>query len=332
MISYLIKFLAKLACALALLTAVAWLVLTRPLWSSVVKTSPPGLAIAETLETHTRKLSQEFFPRDWKHPENLNRASEYIRENFSSSNQRVSFQNFKVDGTEYRNVISEYGTPSAAGTIVVGAHYDAFEKRPGADDNASGVAGLLELGRLLSAQTLSSKVVLVAYSLEEPPFFGTEMMGSAVHAASLVTAGEKVKLMIALEMIGYFSETPGSQSFPFPLLNLFYPSEGNFVAVIGPMTLSSATVNLKRAMRGAIDLEVVSLNAPSRVPGVDLSDHRNYWKEGFDAVMISDTAFFRNHAYHTDYDTADRLDYRKMAQVITGLNAAVLLLANGAGS
>ncbi len=280
----------------------------------------------KALEVHTHTLATQFFPRDWKHPENLDLAAEYIYKEFARTNNRVSMQNYTVQGKEYRNVVSEYGTASKMGTVVIGAHYDACEEFPAADDNASGVAGLLELGRLIAQENLPFKVLLVAYTLEEPPFFRSSSMGSAVHAASLRKSGENVKLMISLEMIGYFSDLPDSQNYPISSLKLLYPTTGNFVAVVGSASFSAATIDIKKAFMQSVDLPVRTINAPAFIPGIDFSDHSKYWEEGFDAVMITDTAFLRNLAYHTPQDTPDRLNYKKMAEVVTGVYAYLINL------
>lgn len=296
-----------------------WLALARPF---VFVTGEPHASVRASphaLERDTKRISLEFFPRNWRNVDNLNRLAAFLEAEFKVTNSRVSLQTYPINGVGYHNVISEYGSPSEVGTVVIGAHYDAYGELPGADDNASGVAGLLELGRMLSRNPPPFKVLLVAYTLEEPPFFPSDNMGSAVHAASLVKSGENVRLMISLEMIGYFSDAPKSQSYPIPLLDLFYPSRGNFVAIVGGFSFSRATIDLKRAFLNSVTLPAVSINAPAIIPGIDFSDHRNYWKHGFDAVMITDTAFLRNDAYHTERDTHDRLNYEKMSDVVTGV-------------
>jgi Zn-dependent M28 family amino/carboxypeptidase len=150
-------------------------------------------------------------------------------------------------------------------------------------------------------------------------------MGSAVHAASLKKQRVLVRAMFCLEMIGYFSDAPGSQSFPTPALKPFYPSKGNFITVVGKPDQGALVRRVKASMRGASALPVFSINAPAAVPGIDFSDHGSYWKAGYEAaVMITDTAFYRNPNYHTAGDTADTLDYRRMALVVQGLYAAVL--------
>ena len=214
--------------------------------------------------------------------------------------------------------------------MVVGAHYDVAGEQPGADDNASGVAGLLELARLLKGQSFRQRVELVVYTNEEPPFFRTPYMGSAVHARSLAESGKRASLMLSLECIGYFSDEPGSQDHPVRLLNAIYPTTGNFISLVGFYEDGDVSRQVKTAMKSASDLPVYSINAPSFVVGVDFSDHLNYWNEGFVGMMVTDTAFYRNKAYHTPRDTADRLDYGRMAKVVDGVRAVVMRQAQHA--
>lgn len=288
-----------------------------------VQASPLPPADAQRLEAHVRMLSEALAPRDAGRPERLDAVAAYIRKEFERSGARVSEQPFAVEGATYRNVVASFG-PADGDVIVVGAHYDACEALPGADDNASGVAGLIELAQALGKAKPATRVDLVAYTLEEPPYFRTEHMGSAVHAASLAQAKTPVRLMIALEMIGYFTDAPDSQRFPVPAMSAVYPSTGNFVAVVGGVGAGRLVARVKRAMLGASDLPVYSMNAPSALVGVDWSDHRSYWAHGYDAVMVTDTAFFRNTAYHTAGDTADRLDYVRMGKVVAGVYATVM--------
>ena len=257
----------------------------------------------------------------------MNASADYVRSEFEKTGGSVSEQKFSVNGVEYRNIRLELGDDESDGRIIVGAHYDSAFDTHGADDNASGVAGLIELAHLISKQNLARKVEFVAYSLEEPPFFGTEQMGSFKHAKSLRENNVKVKLMICLEMIGYYTDEPNSQNFPIFLGRLLYPSTGNFVAVVGNFTNVGSVRGVKGAMSAVPELQTYSLNAPSFFGGVNLSDHRNYWENGYDAVMITDTAFFRNRAYHTVGDTLDRLDYSKMARVVDGVDRAIVKLA-----
>jgi Zn-dependent M28 family amino/carboxypeptidase len=186
------------------------------------------------------------------------------------------------------------------------------------------VAGLIELALALAAQPPARPVELVAYTLEEPPFFRSAAMGSMQHARALHEAGTEVALMISLEMIGTFSDAPGSQRYPVPGLSLIYPDQGNFIAIVSRVQDIAATRALKASMRGATPLPVRSINAPPALVGVDFSDHLSYWTHGYPAVMVTDTAFYRNEHYHQPTDTADRLDYRRMAQVVEGVAAFAL--------
>jgi peptidase M28-like protein/PH (Pleckstrin Homology) domain-containing protein len=310
-----------LAAAVLLIFALC-LYVTQPLIGGANITAPVSVDSTK-LETHVRALSQSFVPRDESHPENLDRCAAYIRQEFERANARVSEQPYTVDGKTYRNVIAHFG-PESKEMVVVGAHYDTAGPLPGADDNASGVAGLLELARLLGNRQLPMSAELVAYTLEEPPFFRSEHMGSAMHAKALKREGAVVRVMFSLEMIGYFSDARDSQRFPISAFSLFYPTEGNFISVVGKIGDGMLVRRIKKAMTGATILPVYSINAPRQLPGVDLSDHLNYWRAGYPAVMITDTAFYRNANYHTLDDTAERLDYRRMGQAVEGVYAAVI--------
>jgi hypothetical protein len=313
-------------CGSAVLIAfVTWSLIINP----ITETSGPMATVKVSplrLETHVRMLTETFFPRDAYHPENLLRAADYIRSEFHRARGNVSDQCYEIRQKTYCNIIARFG-PDTEERIVVGAHYDAFGELPGADDNASGVAGLIELAHLLAQSAPSVQVELVAYTLEELPHFGTQTTGSAVHANSLRRKGVPVRLMISLEMIGYFNDAEESQRFPFSLLKLFYPSKGNFILVVGNLSQWRMTRSVRRTMDAATSLPVYSINAPTFVPGVDFSDHRYYWQAGYRAVMITDTAFYRNPNYHTAKDTPDTLDYQRMAAVVEAVFSAILALA-----
>ncbi|MFP2934056.1 M28 family peptidase [Pyxidicoccus sp. 3LG] len=283
-------------------------------------------AEVERLRAHVRMLSETFHPRDSRHPENLERAADYIAGHLARAGGHVESQPFRVDGRDYRNVIARFG-PEDGERIVVGAHYDAARGTPGADDNASGVAGLLELAVRLGREPPPMRVDLVAYTLEEPPHFRTGNMGSAVHARSLKEAGVRVRAMVALEMLGHFTDVPGSQEYPLAALKLKYPDTGHFIGVVGTPGDGGLTDTVAEAMRGASPLPVESLSAPRELEGVDFSDHASFWEQGYRAVMVTDTAFFRNPRYHEAGDTWDTLDYARMAQAVQGVYAAVRTLA-----
>ena len=278
---------------------------------------------AEKLKAHVVMLSQTFHPRDWSHRENLERCADYIAMHFTNAGAVVEAQRFDVNRKTYRNVIGRFG-PRQGPRVIVGAHYDSCGDTPGADDNASGVAALIELAYLLGKSPPAYEVELVAYANEEPPFFNTDQMGSVIHAKSLI--GQKIKGVIVLEMVGYFRDERGSQSFPSALLQLWYPSRGNFIGVVGPSDQGAWIKSVKVGMKGATDLPVYSIRAPSAIPGIDLSDHASYWPHGFNAVMVTDTSFYRNQAYHAAEDTADRLDYVRMSKVVIAVSSALRTL------
>lgn len=320
--------LLSVALGFAGLLAVAWFVITQPVMSGGAAGDDNPPVDAARLEAHVRMLSETLGPRDEGHPENLDRVAAYLRKEFEGAKAvAVSEQPFQSRGRTYRNVIASFG-PRTKELIVVGAHYDTAGPLPGADDNASGVAGLIELAHLLGRTAPAMRVDLVAFTLEEPPYFRSQLMGSAVHASSLKARGEVVRAMISLEMIGYFSDQADSQHYPVSLLKAFYPSSGNFITVVGKLGQGLALRRVKKAMINATPLPVYSINAPRAIPGVDFSDHLNYWNEGYDAFMITDTAFYRNPNYHTFEDTPDTLDYKRMAMVVRGVYAAVAALSH----
>jgi hypothetical protein len=282
---------------------------------------------AARLKEHVLTLSEKYHPRSYAYPANLNLCAAYILDHFQKAGAQTELQEYAVGPTIYKNVRAFFG-PESGGRLVVGAHYDAYSRTPGADDNASGVAGLIELAYLLGDQTnLPKRIELVAYTLEEPPFFRSKDMGSYRHARLLRNQNMEVQAMLSLEMIGYFTDEKGVQRFPLPIMRFFYPRQGNFVTVVGNLSERGLVRRIKAGMNGATDLPVHSVNAPWFVPGIDLSDHRNYWKLGFDAVMITDTAFYRNREYHKSGDTADRLDYDRMGKVVVAVFEALKLLA-----
>lgn len=307
------------------LSAVGLLVflITQPLVFPFQK-QPTAVSVnPERLKTHVEKISLEFFPRSAPFVENLDKTAAYIKQEFINAGGNVSEQTFKIDGKTYRNVIARFGADSKE-RIVVGAHYDAAGALPGADDNASGVAGLIELAYLLGKADLKTQVELVAYSLEEPPYFGSHLMGSYIHAQSLQRENAAVRLMMSLEMIGYFSDEPNSQSFPVSVMSLLYPSRGSFIAVVGNFGNFSIVRQVKAAMLRQNELQVYSINAPPSIAGIDFSDHRNYWAFGYDAIMITDSAFYRNPNYHSAADTPEKLDYNRMSKVVEGVYYTVI--------
>ena len=305
----------------------ALLLATQPAVRPVASVPPPVEPSRLARDIHA--LSVAFHPRSYDDPARLERTADYIAAALASSGARVESQPVDVQGMHYRNVVARFG-PDAGPVLVIGAHYDACRisdaeagVTPGADDNASGVAALLELARLLGRNPPDRAVELVAYTLEEPPFFGSPDMGSAWHARSLRRDGREVALMLSLESLGYYSDAPGSQHYPVPGMRHLYGDRGDFVALVGRFGDFAAMRRAKALMSGASSLPVRSFNAPALVEGVDFSDHRSYWPQGYPALMVTDTAFLRNPHYHRMTDTADRLDPARLAQVVQGVHAVV---------
>ncbi|MCX5806243.1 MAG: M28 family peptidase [Proteobacteria bacterium] len=267
-------------------------------------------------------------PRNYKNIKSLNKSAEYILKEFNKTGCTTRIQSFVYDKNEYKNVICSFG-PEDGERIVVGAHYDVHGNQPGADDNASGVAGLLELSRLVNSlkPSLKYRIDFVAYTLEEPKLFRTRHMGSYVHAESLANAGVQVRAMISLEMIGYFSDTPKSQKYPVFFLKWFYPDIGNFISVVGKWGQGDFVESVRKNISEAANMPVESIAAPSFLPGIDFSDHQSFWRFHYKALMITDTAFYRNRNYHETTDTIDTLDFNKMAEVVKGLYWTIVNLS-----
>lgn len=313
MLNTLFKFIRNVTLGVGFVLALVWFYLSQPTFNSSdeVDFNVSQERLVEVVKT----LSVDFHPRTFRHTDNLKKTVSYIEGHFREAGGLVEIQEFDISDTTYKNVRCFFGDKSKP-RLVIGAHYDSHGVTPGADDNASGVAGLIELAYLYGKSNPESCIELVAYPLEEPPFFATKKMGSYFHAESLAAENVEVRGMIALEMIGYFSDEFGSQDYPSRLFHIIYPNTGNFIAVIGKLDQRPFISDVKVGMKGTSDLSVRSISAPTQIPGVDFSDHRNYWAFNYNAVMVTDTAFYRNTAYHTLDDTWNRLNYARMADVI----------------
>lgn len=223
-----------------------------------------------------------------------------------------------VNGNTYKNVIGSIGIENKR-HIIIGAHYDVCGDQQGADDNASGITGLLELARLLSKEKLNYRIDFVAYTLEEPPFFRTQQMGSYVHANYLSVNKISVKGMICLEMIGYYSDKKGSQNYPISEMNLLYGDTADFITVVQNDQSGEFGNQIEFLMKNQSLIKTISFKGSSSVSGVDFSDHLNYWNLNYPAVMITNTSFYRNKNYHTKNDTIETLDLDKMCALIEQL-------------
>ncbi|MDA8792999.1 M28 family peptidase [Bacteriovoracaceae bacterium] len=272
------------------------------------------------LRQHVETLVDFPEPRNFQNLHILNQSAAYIASQFKPYCDEVLEQIFIADGSKFKNIRCKFKGESPK-IIVMGAHYDVAGEQDGADDNASGVSGLLELARLISESQVKLKhdLELVAYTLEEPPYFRTVNMGSYHHAQLLRKSNIEVEFMLSIEMIGYFVDDWFSQSYPSPLLYLFYPLRGNFMAIVGGVNEFWSIRKLKKLFAQGTDLPIYSLNAPSVVPGIDFSDHLNYWDLGMEAYMISDTSFYRNKNYHKTTDSISTLDFDRMGKVVSGI-------------
>lgn len=249
----------------------------------------------------------------------LNEVGLYIENEFKKHSSAVYRQTYSAHGKEYFNVVGLIGDTTKP-RIVVGAHYDVCEDLPGADDNGTGVVGLIQAIEQLKNTTSGDYCFeFVAYTLEEPPFFASEKMGSFVHAKSLNDRNVEVYGMISLEMIGYFSMEKKSQDYPLGFLRLFYGSVGDYITVVRKMNKGPFTRKFSRKYKSAKLMTTKKFTGPQKLTGIDFSDHRNYWNFGMDAIMLTDTAFYRNKNYHRATDTVDTIDFDRMALVIDAL-------------
>jgi Zn-dependent M28 family amino/carboxypeptidase len=282
--------------------------------------SAAGTLPAENLRRHVEAVASR--EHNVFHPRELEAAAKYIEGALSRFGYRVEAQRFAAaPGEEVRNIEVEVkGGAQAAEIVLVGAHYDSVAGAVGANDNGSGVAAVLELARLLKDARPARTLRFVLFVNEEPPFFQTDAMGSRIYAARARERGERIAAMFTIETIGYYSDRPGSQRYPFPL-GLFYPSTGNFIAFVSNFAsrplLHEAIASFRR--HAAFPSEGVA--APAFIPGVDWSDHWSFWKEGWPAVMVTDTAPYRYPHYHAPSDTPDKVDYERLARVTVGLAA-----------
>ena len=251
-------------------------------------------------------------------PERLEAAARTIESELKALGYEIRSQSFDSSAGRVRNLEAAIAGSKTA-TIVIGAHYDSAQGAPGANDNGSGTAALLELARLFRGWKPKHTVRLAFFVNEEPPYFKGPAMGSKVYADELVPRARPIAAMFSLETLGYYSEHPGSQRYPFPL-NLFYPERGDFVAFVANLASRSLLHEAIGAFRSAASFPSDGVAAPAFIPGIDWSDHWSFWNHGVPAVMITDTAPYRYPHYHLASDTPDKLDYERLARVVAGLD------------
>ncbi len=281
-------------------------------------------SLIDNLYRHVEYLSVKVGERHlWKEG-SLDKTADYIESVFNAYGYSVQRQTYSCYGQNVSNLIVE--KPGKGREIVViGAHYDTVPGTPGADDNASAVSGLLELARLLKETLHPKTFVFAAFANEEPPCFGSYHMGSMVYASHLREKGVSVEVMVSLEMIGYFRKEP-IQTYPLPGMKFFYPKTGDFIGVVGNFRSYRYVSYFRKGIKKYSRIDSRSLTAPEFFGGINLSDNYSFWQNGYRAVMITDTSFFRNRNYHQETDSIDTLDFEQMAEVVKGLYSTLMMI------
>jgi Zn-dependent M28 family amino/carboxypeptidase len=257
----------------------------------------------------------------------LEQAAQYISTQLTANAYTPRRQTFELAKLPLSNVEAVLeGTTRGAEIVVVGAHYDTVVGCPGANDNATGVAAVLELAQRFSRRPQPRTIRFVAFVNEEPPFFQTAHMGSAFYANALRSRDERVVGMLSLETMGYYSEEKSSQRYPAAFSGL-YPDVGNFIGLVSNLASIRLLLRARRAFRRRTSFPLQSAAMPAAIPGVGWSDHWAFWQAGYAAIMVTDTAPFRYPWYHTAEDTPDRLDYDRLAHVVDGLEAVIESIA-----
>jgi Zn-dependent M28 family amino/carboxypeptidase len=284
-------------------------------------------ALIGRLRGHVQRLAGDIGERHVFRPQALQAAAAYIETAWKEQGYAVSALAYEVSGTRCANLeVVREGRTRAREILLVGAHYDSVIGSPGANDNASGIAALLEISRQFLAVEPAVTVRFVAFVNEEPPFFMTGQQGSAVYADAARRRGDDIALMASLETIGCYRDEPGSQGYP-PLFRLFYPDRANFIGMVSDFRSRPALRRLAAAFRAHSDFPLETAATFRFIPGVSWSDHRSFWHRGYRALMITDTAFYRYRHYHAASDTPDKLAYSELARVTLGLFRAFAALA-----
>ena len=288
----------------------------------------PAASVSETtLRTHVQILAGDIGERNVMNPLALHAAADYLRRQWQSQGYEVIAHEYTIEHERWANLeVSRPGRKMPNEIVMIGAHYDSVFGSPGANDNGSGVAALLELSRRFAARDTERTARFVAFVNEEPPFFRTGEMGSRHYARGARAKGEDIRAMLALETIGYYDDKPGSQNYP-PLFAPFFPDQGNFIGLVSNFRSRTLLKKVVAAFRAASDFPIEHVATFGWVPGVDWSDHVSFWNEGYPAIMVTDTALYRYPYYHSEQDTPDKVDYARLARVTEALAAVVEALA-----
>lgn len=298
-------------------------------WSAVLPPlSGQEQLVRDNLKRHVDMLAGQIGERNVSQPEALAAAASYIRNALGGAGYQVRIQPFESSGQTVQNIEVELpGTGAEQDMVIVGAHYDSVPGGPGANDNASGVAALLEIARHLAGKSHARTIRLVAFVNEEQPFSNSDEMGSRVYAERSRERGEQIKVMVSLETVGFYTDQPGTQHYPFPF-SYFYPDTANFVGFVGNLASWRLVRQAVGAFRKSAAFPSEGVAAPAWIRGVGWSDHASFWKAGYPAMMITDTAFFRYPHYHRPTDTPEKLDYNGLARVTRGVADVVAALAD----
>ncbi len=289
--------------------------------------TPEELALAARLRRDVDGLAGTIGARNLENRDTLGQAERYVRDRFRELGFRPERLAYDVGIRSVANLeVTIVGAKAPREIVVVGAHYDSAFDAPGADDNASGVAALLALAEAFVKRQPERTLRFVAFANEEPPRFWTEQMGSLVYAKACAARGDDIRAMLSLETVGYFRDEPGSQKYP-PPMSLFYSDRANFIAFVGNTSSRALTRESVALFRGAVAFPSEGAALPGFIQGVGWSDQWSFWQVGYPAVMVTDTAPFRNPHYHKRSDTPETLDYTRLARVVRGLDAVVASLA-----
>ncbi len=324
-----------LGCFPVALLAAGFIMMRMPdlrLTTSIPPLDAEQIRLRDALKADVQKLAGEIGVRNAAlRYDALAAATDFIEASFTNAGYRVRRQGYEIDWLKDRpccNLEAEIrGTARPEEIVVIGAHYDSAENTPAANDNASGVAAVLALARAFAGARPERTLRFVAFANEEPPFFWTRNMGSLVYARQCRARNERIVAMLNLETIGYYTDEPNSQRYPVPLFSRFYPTTGNFVGFIGNFRSRSLVRAAVKSFRRASACPAEAACLPRWVSGVGLSDHWSFWREGYPAVMVTDTAPFRYPWYHTPEDTPDKLAYDRFALAVAGLQSVTAELA-----
>lgn len=315
----------RVVIAVAAVLALLWWFGMRMPGKSIPKAAPLSsdeIALRDELRASVQKLAGEIGERNMWHYGQLNTAADFIEDSFSRAGLQTRRDSYDMRGQACHNIDAEI--PGARPEILlIGAHYDSVFGSPGANDNGTGVAATLGLARRFARTKPEHTLRFVAFVNEEPPYFLSGEMGSLVYARRCKARGDKISAMISLETIGYFSDAPHSQTYPSPGLGIFYPKVGNFIGFVSNVHSRALLRRVIALFRKHAKIPSEGAALPAFVPGVGWSDQWSFWRQGYPAIMVTDTAPFRYPYYHSSSDTPDKLDYDRFTLVVRGMEKVI---------